>query len=831
MKGSPQWKELAESSVKRLPDIDLSLKDWQSSEFTAIVDSATKNKDPNLQRDQMKRLADVLDKHWDSVYAHRLETHVYNAKSNEFLEITVPSSFSKSLVQRAWLPSTLPVHGTNSKVLFRGSELFNRASNRIESLLHTHAPYLDVNLQSEKFLAHLKVRSKISRDDLLKWLVSWSDAVAHDDSETFCTSIDHMCSVYCYLLEEGSQDIIDKLADDSPPLIFVPSRYEEGTNSCDDVRGRFLSIHDVCWMDPTTVLNAKQTHNRSLPDVLPRVLSLHYHYKHQMQEVFKKLQIRETPLIRMYIVLLKYISSLNVEPDLENVRDFTSIVTHLGKYCLEHREHKSFLSGNLKGQGLLKIFPSHRHVWVSLSDCLLENDDPKLAKTFSKVEGVHFIQWPTKFKGSKHWNQAQIVEEKEEFLRICNIPKLSDRVRTRIYHGGMTMPMDELKARISLWVPLVQKFLFHYCKDQYNLLLKDGIAERLSRLQVFSAGEVKCLYYIEHEGCDLESPDPAARVCVLEIDASEIPTIYVAEKKKDKTPSFLLEPFTQLFAHRVGEDEESRFLDFLGRIFYDLPEDAEDVEALAKEYELSDLGETEVVWEVPLPKVVPVEESSSEEEEEEEGGEHEGGVAREAADAHDEGVDRPMTSWPPKAAIDPVQSSSKKRRDPTVAVSTAVPGTSPGAGVIGEDELQEVRKKHALESEQAPPSLVCTPMHDPARQGGPRDPVRQEGPQSTPREGPWNAPREGPRNIPKEVDGSERGGGAGDDGEGIQQGGRGERGPCLLLFSHSTSSMSILFLLTERWGNLRTNLPCSHSIDSYYCSNFGGRREEWGTSS
>ena len=316
MKGSPQWKDLAESSVKRLPDIDLNLKDWQSSEFMAIVNSASK-KDPISQRNQMKQLADVLDKNWDSLYGHRLETHVYNAKNNEFLEISVPSSFSKSLVQQAWLPSTLPVHSANPKVLFRGSELFNGASNRIKSLLHTHAPYLDVNLQSGKFLAHLKVRSTISRDDLLNWLVSWSDTAHDSDDETFYTSIDHMCSVYCYLLEEDSQDIVDKLTDDTPPLIFVPSRYDEGINSCDTVSGRFLSIHDVCWMDPTSVLYAKQKHNRSLPDVLPRVLSLHY--KYQMQETFKEIRIREAPPIRTYVVLLKYISSLSVEPDQENM--------------------------------------------------------------------------------------------------------------------------------------------------------------------------------------------------------------------------------------------------------------------------------------------------------------------------------------------------------------------------------------------------------------------------------------------------------------------------------------------------------------------------------
>ena len=448
------------------------------------------------------------------------------------------------------------------------------------------------------------------------------------------------------------------------------------------------------------------------------------------------------------------------------MRDFTSIVTHLAKDCMEHKEHESFLSNNLRGQGV-KIFPSHHRVWVSLSDCLLENDDPKLAKTFSKVGGVHFVQWPSKFtEKGKHWNQGQMMEEKDEFLRICNIPKLSEKVRQRIHHDGITLQMDTLKSKISLWVPLIQKFLFHYCKDQYSLLLESGIVERLSRLQVLTAAEIKCLYYIEHEGRHLESPEPAARVCVLEIDVSEIPTIYVAEKKKDKTPSFLHAPFLQLFAQGMGDKDESAFMDFLSRLLSDLPEDADDIEGLTKEYSLSQLGEAETEWRVPLPKVALVEEESSSEEEEddEEVRGLQEGIAMEETSARDDG-DRPMTSWPPKAAIDPAP-SSKKRRDPGTAASQGVAGGSSGAGVIGEDELQEMRKKHALENEQAPTSPVHPPMHDVTRLGGPRDSAGQDSPQNT--------PREGPRNAPREVVGGERGG-IGEGSGSIQQG-EGERG-------------------------------------------------------
>lgn len=718
LKGSPRWKELEKSSVKRLPDVDCTLKDWQSSEFKAIVDSALK-KDQTHQKNQMMNLAELLDKDWDGLYAQRLETHVYDAKSDRFLEITVPSSFSKYLVQQAWLPSTLPIHSANSKVLYRGSELFNRASNRIKSLLHTHAPYLDASVQSNKLLAHLQVRNSITRDDLLQCLISWSTTAATRDSGKFRTSIDHMCGVYSFLLEDSGHDgsaIVDNFADES--LVFVPNRYDEDTRTSDDVEGRFLSIHNVCWMDPASVLYVKQKYNRPLPDSLPRVLSLHYtDGRHQMQSIFQQVGINKTPVIRTYVVLLKYISSLSVEPEVEHMRDFTSIVTYLVRACADHREHLPYLTNNLKG---VKVFPSHRHMWVSLSECLIENDDTKLAKTFGKVESVHFIQWPAKLV---HRETLETQENREEFLRICSIPKLSEEVRTQIYHGGSSTPMEDLKAKISLWVPLIQKYLLSYCKDQYDRLLTNGIVEHLSRLQVFSTPELKCLYYIEHEGHNLESPDPAPRICALEIDASAIPTIYVAERKKDKTPTFLLEPLMKLFAHGVEEDEESEIRKFLSRLLSDLPESAEDVDELAQEYQLSPLSDSEEEWVVPLPRRPQVEEEEEEEESSsDEGSVEEGGESRERGvagevDGRDE--DRPMTCWPPKAAIDPAP-SSHKRRDAERSGAGANQ-SSVYAGSIGEEELREVRKKHSLESEQAPKLTETHRGNAPPRQGGPRD--------------------------------------------------------------------------------------------------------------
>ena len=694
VQGSDRWNEVTTQTMHRLPGTECTLRDWQSSEFQDIVESvSTKKKkkkcQPDYQKTQMKKLAELLDAQWDKVYAQRLKTRVYDSKDESYLEISVASTFSKFLVQQAWLPSSL---SESSKVLFRGSELFDGAA--VKRLLHTHAPYLDAGLKSANFLKHLSIQRSVTKQDLLGFLERWSEGSTHGATGGgggggggggFLTSIDHMCNVYDHLLADRDQDIIDKFSDGARPLIFVPNRYDDRVSTSVDIEGEFKSIHDVCWLDPSSVLYTKQKFNRPLPDSLPKVLSLHY--KKQLQDSFISVGVKEAPNIRAFVVLLKYLSSLSVSPGVEEIRDFTSIVTHLMEYCQGNSDQSHYLLNNLKG----KIFPSHRKVWVSLDDCLLDNDDQKLAKTFSREEKVHFVQWPPNFTESRRSRDKALVQGyKEEFLQLCKIEKLSERVCTEIDYGvgKMFMPIDEMKARISLWVPLIQQYIFHYWKNQYDLLVNDGIIERLRRLQVTTVLELKCLYFIEHGGSRLVSSEPAPRPCALDIDVSGLPTIYVADKKKDKPPTYLFEPLTKLFMSGVEEDDASSdFQDFLRQLTSELPENQKDIDDLAQDYRLTALSESEVKWEVPLPRKPQeeVEETSSEESESE--------VDNHSAsedDGHDE--DRPMTCWPPKAAIDPIPSRKKQG---TLNVGGAP--RSDADTVIGEAELKEVREKHLLE--------------------------------------------------------------------------------------------------------------------------------------
>ena len=206
-------------------------------------------------------------------------------------------------------------------------------------------------------------------------------------------------------------------------------------------------------------------------------------------------------------------------------------------------------------------------------------------------------------------------------------------------------------------MPLIQQFIYQNCKIQYNYLVNDGcILEKLIRLQVLSAEELNCQYYIEHNNDRLMSPAPEKRNCELEIDASGLPTIYVSVRKKDKPPGFLRESLMKLFMNEAEKQEEELFRNFLQSLLSDLPADQAELEELATSFNLQALEEGEEKWVVlsPIrPKIV--EESSSEEEEYV--------MAQCQATAENTEVveeNKPLTSWPPRAAIDPKDSLHKK---------------------------------------------------------------------------------------------------------------------------------------------------------------------------
>ena len=709
--------------MKRLPDTSYTLRDYQSTEVETIVASVS-HREPDYQRKKMQVLAELLDSHWEGRHSNQLEALIYDSKNEAYLEASTASSFSKFLVHQNWLPPKIlsegvlryheaTCNGSNPPVLYKGSQLFSTCSRDIKSLLHIHVPYVDADLQCSEFMKHLKIQDSITKSDLLERLICWSET-SQQDGVKFCTSVQHMSAVYEYLLGSGTyhrqqgfgyEDEIETIrkhfTDDEVPLIFVPSKHsvkDGGRVISDNVEGEFLSVHGVCWMDPTSVLYNRQKFNWSLPGILPKILSLHYDRNECLKSAFDSVNVRHSPNIASLIAVLEYNSSLSSNPDKDTVKDFTSVVLHLVEACREQKQGETYLLTHLRNA---KVFPSHKDMWVNLNDhCVLDNDDASMAKLFSKTDRVHFLQWPAKLtveKKTSNFNernqQRNTKENREEFLRFLQIPTLSAKVSVLVDPGGSAEQMIDLKEKLSLWLPLLQKFLKENCPIQYTRYTSKevDIGTKLRRLQILAVPDLKCQHFIEHEGERLMmSSKPMEKTC--EFDDTVMPVIYVASKKKLKNPGYLCDSLLKLFMmDNAPEAEESSFRDFLRELFMDPPSTPEEIEEMATERGLSALSDEDEEWAVTLPlrHQVSVQEVVDEDLMEE----NEASCFSNAASGEQVPEEpRALTSWPPRAAVD--RSSSNRNSRAPSDVSTDQHSTLTRDDVIGEEDIREMRKKY-----------------------------------------------------------------------------------------------------------------------------------------
>ena len=650
----------------------------------------------------MKNLAELIDKSWDIEYKHYLDAQICDERNENFLDATTSSSFQRFLVQQAWLPPD-GNHASVSKPLYSGRELFD-STQQIRCLLHTHVPYIGAHLKSEDFVKCLHIKRSVNVSDLIKYLMRWSQE-SSENNLPFYTSIGHMTHVYLYLKQHEveqssveSQTIIEAFQEEK--LIFVPDKYQDNS-SADSVAGHFQSIHSVCWKDPSTVLYMRQKLSLSMPANLPKVLSLYYCIRedqNQLQQAFVHFGAPEAPRIASYITLLKYISTISPHPEAEHVNDFTSVAFELVRLCNDS-EHISpeFIYNNLKNA---TVFPTKSRIWVSLEDCLLEDDDKNVAKCFQKSDNVSFILWPDVVNTKKHRNanRQQLLanqEAKEEFVKICRISKLSAKASPRVDFDGDARPVDSTKAQLSRWVVLIQQFIAANCEDFYIQLKEDGIQDKLCRLQVLSVMSLKCRYFIDHNGSQIASTGSIEKGCEYCYD-DDTSAIYIAADKVEK-PGALLSAMMKLFAQNATEGDANTIERFIQTLLLECPTSKDELEDLRVESNLQCLPDGEAVWEIPLPThhLHNKSENSTDEESDRSTSEDEVDSTH-GEESNDREIleGKMLTSWPPNVAVDPSATASRRiQQFPDSGKSKAYSQDMSGS-MIGEEELHEARRKY-----------------------------------------------------------------------------------------------------------------------------------------
>jgi len=224
-------------------------------------------------------------------------------------------------------------------------------------------------------------------------------------------------------------------------LIFVP--VESNQDPKKSVQGKFFSMKDVCWNDPSDVTRILQQTRKYTPR--RQLLSTYYKESHDFLRL--QLKVDLTPnadeYIEMAVVLVKE-SSVPTPAVIEPILEIFAV---LGEKCKIHQPNTGcsdanesmhtidpkmaqFLQQRLKEEA---IFPCGKK-WLTLSEKPIISDNKQLKKIFENEKGVYFItlessHFKPKSRGMTEKKRHQLVEM---FLSACGIAKISMIVEEKL---------------------------------------------------------------------------------------------------------------------------------------------------------------------------------------------------------------------------------------------------------------------------------------------------------------------------------------------------------------------------------------------------------------
>ena len=214
------------------------------------------------------------------------------AKENEL--------FLKHLKASLWVPTIRISYSYNEQTdqieinkickLDKSNNVYIK-TKQIQQLFAHHVPYIDVEINSNSSFANdLGLIEHIILTDVISMLSHWCK------NAIFYTSISHIQNIYDYIYQNMSINELRELINNKP-ILFVP--ISSSTDSKNIVRGRFVSISEVCWSDSTNLFakysSLFKTNNRFI---------LEPYYTEQKSIFLDAFAIPLNPIIEEYTDLL-----------------------------------------------------------------------------------------------------------------------------------------------------------------------------------------------------------------------------------------------------------------------------------------------------------------------------------------------------------------------------------------------------------------------------------------------------------------------------------------------------------------------------------------------
>ncbi|XP_021342125.1 uncharacterized protein LOC110442712 isoform X2 [Mizuhopecten yessoensis] len=499
------------------------IQDWCCRELECIVSD---NKSPTSYEVQMKMLFQLLDHAWDNQYATYVSAQLCTADGRPIKD--TDSSLSILLRTNSWLPALkkeLIVDGVGSVrastnvTMLAPSDIYLRLPQIEKHLSHT-VRYLDaIPSNQSSFCQFLRLKTSVDIEEVKKSLINWGARSDEVEPVVFCTSLQHIKTVYRYLLDhlppKKTQDLLME-----NPVIFVPVTTFTNYNpsSSTDVAGKMMNREEVWWTDSTGLI---EKHRELLEEyhsdlAKKRTLTQLYHDS-DIKEFFLRVgKIVYQPSMTEYAELLVLMTSMMPAVDKTKLRDVLQLYSTIGSRLQDPNSdasqandqdtitkrqilegEKRELLGRLKGQ---KILATKKGQWISMEQNPMISDKRELEKMFSEKADVHFLDLEDPKTKDKRGRQSKPHDEEamHVFLKLCNVCSLSESVET----SEITPDFQEcpkLQYYVHQAVPQIQVFIYNRYPNIYQQQTDDAIATTLPKMRFIQVSRLEVRYSLRSQ--------------------------------------------------------------------------------------------------------------------------------------------------------------------------------------------------------------------------------------------------------------------------------------------------------------------------------------------
>ena len=235
----------------------------------------------------------------------------------------------------------------------------------------------------------------------------------------------------------------------------------------------------------------------------------------------------------------------------------------------------------------------------------------------------------------------------------------------------------------------------------------------LERLQCLSVEKLDCRYSIDHEGRFIESSQSTALNCAFTNETSGVPTLYILKSKVERLGA-LIPALEKMFKSENSPKEESDLLkDFLQSLINQQPSFLEEIEEVARSYEILQLPGDDPVWSIPRVQYQQTEEDSYESEEDSFGGDYyvvdtwPSMEKTKLSESNQENTG--LKCWPPRAAFQSRDNYPKQH--PLTSLQLQQKHTSQMRNrmkdAVGAKEYEDIKNKFSLKGRESSTGELC----------------------------------------------------------------------------------------------------------------------------